>query len=275
VTAIDARTLVSATASALEWSAPPLASRFPDYGEGCDGATCTQMQSFCNQGFCCTSYMAACQMNGVNPTDEVPFQRQVGIFLRNSERGFRGLDFQGRLAWQNRYGACTKPRWVTQDFVDRLHASAVADPAATTGELVAALKDRLVGEPAIDPGAETGALAAIAGALDAPASAITADTLRRVCGALVESPQFLLQGIAGRGGDRPRLTPANASFDAVCADLATSGLGVPGLIATCAPDAVTLAAGRVAPPAPPRIDVRGGARRLLRADPPSGRTTMR
>jgi hypothetical protein len=189
-------------------------------------------------------------MNGMLPAEEIPFQRGVGIFLRNSERGFRGLDFQARLSWEDRYGACGKPRWVTQDFVDRLSMAAVGTPGSTARDMIAALKDRLVGEPAIDAGAEAAALTAIVGSLDGPAAGVSIASLRRVCGALLGSPQFLMQGIAGKGGDRPKLTPPNAGYDATCVGLA-AGIGTPGLVVTCANGTLTLAAGRVAPAAPP------------------------
>ncbi|HEU0034470.1 MAG TPA: hypothetical protein VFQ53_27795 [Kofleriaceae bacterium] len=259
VTPVDARTLLQMTSTALEWSAPPLASRFPGYGEvGCETLSCTGLSQACNFGQCCVTHEAACKQNGVFPQIEVPFQRGIGVFLRNSERGFRGLDFQARLAWENRTGACGKPRWVTQDFIDRLAAAGAADPEATVADAIAALKDRLVGEPAIAEGAETDALVAIAGPLDAPASAIDAARLRQICGALVQSPQYLLQGIAGRGGDRPRLTPDSAGYDAVCADLAATGIGVPGRVVACGSGTATLADGRTAPasvtaPAPPAM----------------------
>ncbi|MBA3394465.1 MAG: hypothetical protein H0T89_17605 [Deltaproteobacteria bacterium] len=267
VTAVDARTLVSATNAALEWGAPPMATRFPDYGErGCENASCTSLAQACtNLGQCCTTHTAACRMNGVLPQLEVPFQRAVGIFLRNSERGFRGLDFQARLAWEDRYGACTKPRWVDSDFIDRLVAAAGASgTVATTRDLVVALKDRLIGEPTIADGAETDALIAIAGDLAGPATGVTADVLRRVCGALIESPQFVLQGIAGRGGDLPVLTPPDASYDAICTDLATTGIGVAGKLVTCVDGKATLVAGRmqaapaVTVPAVREITRRGG-----------------
>src|SRR5262249_1007431 len=111
VTAVDARTLVSATMAALEWSPPPGASRFPDYGDsGCRDYTCSQLQAACGDfGKCCKAYQAACTMGGVMPSVQVPFERGVGMFLRNSERGFRGLDFQARLVWEDRYGACARP----------------------------------------------------------------------------------------------------------------------------------------------------------------------
>jgi len=252
VTSVDGRTLITAAAGALEWPAPPLAPRFPDYGEpSCASNTCAQLQSKCNVGSCCTTYQAACVMNGLLPSEELPFERGVGLFLRNSERGFRGLDFQARLSWEDRYGACTRPRWVAQDFVDRLAAAGAATPAATARDAVAALKDRVIGEPEIEPGPEAAALAALVGDLAGPASGVSADALRRVCGALLGSPQFLLQGIAGRGGPRPLLTPTTASYDAVCAELATGGIGTPGLVVTCADGKLALAAGRAAPAPPP------------------------
>lgn len=257
VTAVDGRTLVTATALALEWTAPPLASRFADYGEDCiNSTTCQRLQQVCQQqGKCCTSSQA-CQMGAYLPIQEVAFQRGVGIFLRNSERGFRGLDFQARLSWEERYGACARPTWVAQDFVDRLATAGGADATATAADMVAVLKDRLIGEPAIAAGAEHDALAGIVGALEGPASAVTAVNLRRVCAALLESPQFLLQGIAGKGGAVPRLTPANAGYDAVCAELATGGIGVAGRAVTCAPGALALAAARTEPPAVgPRVPV--------------------
>jgi hypothetical protein len=239
VTAVDPRTLVTATNLALDWTAPPAASRFPDYGEGCDDLQCSQLSSYClGAGQCCDSYQAACQMNGVLPAIEVPFQRGVGMFLRNSERGFRGLDFQARLVWENRYGACTKPKWVTSDFVDKLVAAGAADASAKVSDVVLALKDRLIGEPSLPDQAEMTALAAIVGALDGPASGVTPATARQVCGALVESPQFLLQGIAGHGGERPKLTPMEAGYDAVCGELAMRGAA--GHTVTCDGGKLTL-----------------------------------
>ncbi len=228
VTAIDARTLMSALAFAMEWTGQPGGNRFPDFGEGCTGtgsATCQQLNANCQQfQACCTSYEIACQQNGVFPSIEVPFQQSVGTFLRNSERGFRGLDFQARLAWEDRYGACARPGWVGGDFIDDLVGRGAANPSTTVGDVISALKDRLINEPAIEPGPETDALVAIVGPLEASATTASVDGVRRVCGALVVSPQFLLQGIAGRGGASPILTPGNASYASVCADVATRGV---------------------------------------------------
>ncbi|HTL36422.1 MAG TPA: hypothetical protein VL326_24990, partial [Kofleriaceae bacterium] len=227
VTPIDARSLVAVTNTALEWGPPPMASRFPDYGDGCDNETCSQMQSACSSFGACCNAAKACMANGMLPSEEVPFERGIGMFLRNSEAGFRGLDFQARLVWEDRYGACTRPRWVQTDFIDKVVAAAAAAPGATVGDVVAAIKDRLIGEPGVFDASESNALATIFGkALDQPAAGVTADQARVLCGALLESPQFLLQGIAGRGGDIPLLTPQDLRYDAVCADLTTKIAGV-------------------------------------------------
>lgn len=239
VSAVDARTLVTATNAALEWALPPAASRFPDYGDGCEESTCSQMQSFCNQfNACCNAYAAACQMGGVLPSVQVPFERGVGMFLRNSERGFRGLDFQARLVWENRFGACTRPTWVSTDFIDKIVAAGAADATATVGDVASAIKDRLIGESAIVDAAEMNAIGGLFGAtIDMPASTVTVAAARQLCGALLGSPQFLLQGIAGRGGERPRLTPTDAGYDAVCADVA---MHVAGRTVSCAGGKLTL-----------------------------------
>lgn len=236
VTAIDARTLIHMTGAALEWTPPPHASRFPDYGEtGCED-TCSTLQQECNNfGQCCTTVAAACADKGLDPTVEVPFEEGVGVFLRNSEQGFRGLDFQARLMWEDRYARCARPAWMSADFLDRLATVGATTTGATAADLIAALKDRLVGEPTIDDGAERAALEAmIGGPLEAPAAMIGAVKLRVVCGALVASPQYLLQGIAGRGGERPKLTPTDAGYAAACAELAAQGL------VTCGDDSLTL-----------------------------------
>ena len=240
ITAVDARTLVSAMTAALDWGPPPAVSRFPDYGDiGCEDVPCSQMQSYCNQfQQCCHAYAGACMMGGVSPAVEVPFERGVGMFLRNSERGFRGLDFQARLVWEDRYGACARPSWVSSDFIDKLVAAGAADAAMTVGDVAAAIKDRLIGEPAIVDGVEIAALTStLGGSLDMPASKVTAGAARELCGALLGSPQFLLQGIAGRGGDRVKLTPSDAGYDAVCAELAPR---VTGYTVGCAGGKLTL-----------------------------------
>ncbi len=251
VTAVDSRTLITATNAALAWGPPPAATRFPDYGEpGCETETCASLPGDCNLHQCCATKVAVCDQGGLSPTIELPFERGVGMFLRNSERGFRGLDFQALLVWEDRYGMCTRPAWVASDYIDALVAAGAADPTATAQDVIAALKDRLVGEPTIVAGPEHDALAAIAGALEAPAAGLAIGKVREICGALVGSPQFLLQGIAGHGGSRPKLTPAASDYDAVCAQVATA---IPGV--TCSAGTLTLASAAVAAPRPTHLRI--------------------
>jgi hypothetical protein len=249
VTALGARTLLSASASALEWPDWPQAdgeTRFP-----CEGS-CSTLNQYCQfADVCCATRDTVCA-GGDAP---LTVQRDIGVYLRNSEHGFRGLDFHARLSWEKTYGACTTPNGGAPDFIDDLLMTAGADAAATAEEVVVALKDRVIGEPAIVDDAERAALVALlGGGLDRPASALSEDKVRKLCGALLQSPQFLLQGMAGRGGTAPRLTPATAGYDAVCAALAGRDIGLTGQVVACTPGApLTLVAGRLAPPAPTTV----------------------
>ena len=81
VTAVDSRTLVAATNAALGWGPPPAATSFPDYGEpGCEDATCQELAQACAQQQCCATKHAVCDMGGLSPTVELPFERGVRSF---------------------------------------------------------------------------------------------------------------------------------------------------------------------------------------------------
>lgn len=242
VAAVSPRTLLSSAYAGLEWSVPDN-EQFPSAEDGCDQLSCSELQGACQIGFCCDTYAVMCQ--GQEPTldpSELPFQRAIGVFLKNGERGFRGLDFQARLAWEDRFGVCAKPdRVTTPDLVDRAIAAGAATPGATVGDVIAVVKDRLVGEPVDATGGEPAAIAALVGQpLDAPAANLTAAALRRFCGVVISSPQFVLGGVAGRGGPAGALTLAGDGFDDACAKIASAA--VPGWTVTCAPGALTAAA---------------------------------
>jgi hypothetical protein len=224
IAALGARTLLRSAFTALEWEVADDELDFPS-GPGVDGAECTghtcgQLQGYCDFGFCCATYQEQCL--GVTLYDEVGFQQGIGAFLKNGDRGFRGLDFQARLVWEDRLGVCARPS-PEPDFVDRLIEAAQADGGATLREVIVALKDRVIGEPTIETGAEAAALAALfGGSLDRAVGAVAdlEEGLRRTCGVLLGAPQFVLAGAAGRGGEVPRLTPPAWRFEAVCGELA-------------------------------------------------------
>lgn len=138
----------------------------------------------------------------------VVFLRGTGVFLKNGEPGFKGLDFQARLVWEGRYAPCDAG---VADYVTELVADA---GSATVRDVVVALKDRLVNETAIDETGGSGEAAAIealyGASLDSPASGVAnlEGSTRQLCGALLSSPQFLLSGLADpTNGPTPTLNP--------------------------------------------------------------------
>jgi hypothetical protein len=144
---------------------------------------------------------------------------ELGLFLHNAEPGFRGFDFQARLSWELSFGKCDFPgSGPTVDFIDRLIQRAAATPGATAGDLVLALKDRLLGETAVDEAIERPALEALLGAaLDAPAAQVQGLKLRSLCGALIATPQMLLTGMPAPDSQvEPLLTPTALTSGRLC-----------------------------------------------------------
>lgn len=238
IAGLSARALLAATQAALEWP-PPGSEAFPHDDTRCVTLSCNQLAQQCAFDSCCETLAVQCR--GLPPTtnvDERPFQRAVGVFLKNGERGFRGLDFQARLAWEDRFGACAKPRFVTaDDFLDRAVALGHATAGATVADVVAVIKDRLVGEPVAADG-EAEAIAAVLGVpLTGPAATLDVASARRLCGALLASPQFLLTGVAARGGPPPTLVLPGDGFDEACARIADAALV--GWAVTCGPGSLT------------------------------------
>jgi hypothetical protein len=86
---------------------------------------------------------------------ELQFQTETGYYLKSSMPGFRGLDFQGRLGWEDRFAQCNKLVGNTApDLIDNLVVLAKAPGAFTVGDLVSVLKDRIMGEPTVTAGTE-------------------------------------------------------------------------------------------------------------------------
>jgi hypothetical protein len=226
IAAISARTLMRTAYEALEWPEPESLD-FPTGGGGeepfCQDESCATLENACNnQGFCCDTYAAQC----LGAADDHSFQQGVGAFLKNGDRGFRGLDFQARLVWEERFGACSNAD-AGEDFVAKLVAAANADPSATVEDVIAAIKDRLIGEAVIDDEGDPSEALQLemlfGGALDRTAATVTdlESSARQLCGVLLSSPQFVLSGAAGRGGEVPKLTPEPWTFDTVCTAVAS------------------------------------------------------
>ncbi|WP_437968107.1 hypothetical protein WMF04_01875 [Sorangium sp. So ce260] len=177
------------------------------------------------------------------PIADMEFLGEIGVFVDDGRPGYRGLDFQARLAWENRFATCDiAPEG---DFVARLLEAASEQPDATVADLIAALKDRIIGEPGLGDAGEREALEQVLGAsLDTAVSALDPEEIERrvrgVCGVLLESPQFMLGTLVPRGIEAtPRLTPPDAAYDAVCERLAAEP-PIDGLQVECGPGGVRL-----------------------------------
>jgi hypothetical protein len=212
VHALSARTLTSAAYAALGWPAPTNQS-FPesgaDAGEG-EGEVefdqscfdqypdCTSLLAACAEGTCCPEAEVSCPVDDPSaPLSEAELQSGIGVFHGVSEKGFRGLDFQARLFFENRFGRCARPESVANDAVDAILSEA-RSTGGTVGDVVLAMKERFVGTRTMDDD-ERPLLEAVLGSLSAQASSVDGTALdqgaRTICGALLASPQFQLRGV--------------------------------------------------------------------------------
>lgn len=123
--------------------------------------------------------------------DEEVFQSAIGVFLRESDPGHRGTDFQGLLAFETELGTCDEPS-DGPDFIDRVLTAAIAQ-GATAGDVVAAIKDRLT-STGITPEEQLLVEDLIERPFSAPADDDPAfvSAVRLFCGAVLLSPQFQL-----------------------------------------------------------------------------------
>lgn len=123
---------------------------------------------------------------------EQELQSAVGVFLRESDPGHRGTDFQGLLAFEEEFGTCTPSAPGGSDYVDALLAEVVA-AGGTVGDVAVALKDRLVAAP-IAEGEQALVESLLARPFGDPADASEAleERVRLFCGVLLMSPQFQL-----------------------------------------------------------------------------------
>jgi hypothetical protein len=148
------------------------------------------------------------------------FESAIGFFVKDGDPGFRGLDFQGRLTWEDTYGVCADLSG-GDDFIVHLVQQALAQPGTTVADAVAALQDRLVGEPALDPAEKADLEALLGSSLDATDLTGLDAKLRTVCGVLVSTPQLMLGGIAPKDTRIvPALTPPEVSYGGTCSMLA-------------------------------------------------------
>ena len=164
---------------------------------------------------------------------ETAFQSAIGLFLKDADPGYRGLDFQGRLTWEATYAGCPNPSG--SDFITKIVARASTLPGATVGDGILALKDRLTGEPTLDADVEKPALEALIGGSLASVDLVGLDAkLRVVCGVLVSTPQLMLGGIHPKDTrEVPKLTPSDVTYQGACGYLSSylASAGAPYVVA--------------------------------------------
>ena len=154
-------------------------------------------------------------------SNELELARSMGQYLKDAEPGGNGVDFQGLLHWDTVAGGGQKPvGHAGPDWIDRLLTEQVlfdqANPGApiTLHDLAQTVRDWLLGDGTLDPD-EVVVLEDLFGQpLTTEASAVSPneleDQLRGLMGVYLESPQFMLAGLAPTDmGPEPRLRVCN------------------------------------------------------------------
>jgi len=151
------------------------------------------------------------------------FELGIGIFLLDSSTGFRNNNLSESLTWEEALGGCRDSFSEIEGSPDWLDAIvAEAPPELPLGDLVLALKDRLTARPVIEPGEEAELLELLLRhPLDTPVGTLEDSTtpLRRVCAALLSSPDFQIAGAPGEdlAGTSLPFVPTGSSSADLCA----------------------------------------------------------
>jgi hypothetical protein len=121
--------------------------------------------------------------------------------------------------------------------IDALVDKAKVAGKYTIQDLVLVLKDRIIGETALSGPTEKAQLEGLFGASLTSDAALVPDlngSLRRVCGAMITTPQFLMLGVQPKDGSTvPAATPDSAGYDALCSKVAALPLSDAKLSITC------------------------------------------
>jgi hypothetical protein len=132
------------------------------------------------------------------------------------------------------------------DFIVQLMAQAKGG-GKTLGDLLSALKDRLLNDPGLDGPGEKEVLEALLGtALASPADdPKSEERLRLACGTFLATPQFMLMGWPGPdrvGQSALAITPPGSEFKTLCETLGSALFGDDAV--QCAESALNLPAGK-------------------------------
>ncbi|MCA9705856.1 MAG: hypothetical protein KDK70_08420 [Myxococcales bacterium] len=221
--------------------------------------TVQYVQPHLGYGLCGAGFFPACTDAPTN----YEFMRDVGVFINPSEGGFNGVDFNGLLHWEAELapgadpqlaGLCTGPLGqdcAPTDFAQALVDTALADDGALMWDLAVALKDRLLAEPHIANDAE---IAVIEGIMEVSLDDAVADVgeaaalaaVRRYIGVLLNTPQFMLDGVVSApqdDADDPVLVVPGTSTQELCdhfASLTAQAASWSGHTVMCSADGITV-----------------------------------
>lgn len=221
---------------------------------------------------------APARASSVNYPDD-SLRKAIGQFYRDAEPGFGELSFQSLLAWEDVYAGCENKRAQGDDWIGRLLAEIEIfnrdhpHAPATLRDAAIAVKDRILADPSLStsthPGATDSEVALVRALFRAPLTTVADPSLghnelehqlRAFCGVLLQSPQFLLAGIAPRAlGERPRLLAClpgePCSYQQLC-ESHQAAFSELGYALTCRDDTLALST-RAAPPtdARPRVSM--------------------
>jgi hypothetical protein len=161
-------------------------------------------------------------------SNEEEFQKAIGVFVKDAEPGFLGVDFQGMLSWESRYGACENQKsgvdWILRLLDGMGNYQVITGEPATLRQVLIAMKDRIFTEPFISE-EEAVYIASFfeIESLDIPAAELDdlQGNLRKFCGVLTESPQFLLAGTTANMNDwvPPSVVVNELDFATTCETL--------------------------------------------------------
>ncbi len=145
--------------------------------------------------------------------------------------GQPAVELDNLLRWERLVASCVKPGVVraadvqvavgvtvppngeltnSNDWIDWIDVLAASSLTGTAEDVVRAIKVRLISDPEVSP-TEAPLYASLLGVADltVPASTVTETAMRRACGVLMETPDFMLRRL-------PNVTPAVAPAWEVC-----------------------------------------------------------
>jgi len=145
---------------------------------------------------------------------EVDLQTALGVFHSDASPGFNGIDFQGALTWESNFYVCKNPNGTGAGYLrDLFDAGRNAD--ATVEDVILALKDRLTSRGVFEDDTERQLVEDLMEMpLDTKLSAVDSVAFDRnfslMCGALTQSPEFLMTIEPHAIGPIPALNPDEA-----------------------------------------------------------------